>query len=936
MHSNRQRCTVVLALLLVMALVTPNASFALLSGLADPVAAKAANNCQKQIGKAGEKFMKNKQKKLNKCLSAISKCIQTKELAKQADCVGKAALKCDKDLAKIFSKDEVKIEADIVKKCGIPGKIGVTELLDPDGLDFMSLDDFCAKDIGVTLNGVDDIAECIRRDKECTVERLFRIQYPRALELLDNAGVAGGILANLTCLMGSAGTNDGFGDTDPKGAGKAVEGCSKEAKKAGAKFVSAKVKSMEKCLGEVFKCVQTKQGDQGCIDKATGKCAKEFGAGGKIEKAEAKLRSSILKKCGPEKATFSDLTSAMGLNLADLTTVCDGLGVSSLTDVNDYIECMVLQHCALVDDVVAHQFPRITELLGEVGLAPTPTPTPTPTVTPTVTTTVTPTVTATATMTATVVPTPTATPTLVPGICGDGSLNTGEACDPNDPSMPQCPNAGNGLQDCNVDCTCSCPSMVIFEADPNDPATVLDTGFSGFAHGSKIVGEGTVAVSLTGGSSGTAGLRDPDCGVMTIGGPLNNPLAGAGQMDAFRCSIDSSITCSLDSDCPATETCEIYFGSRLPLSAGGVSACVTNRFTAAIVGTANIETGASANTVSIESEVVVGPSVEKPCDNCIGDLLVNDGSRDGTCDTGTRAGLACDVGGVSPFPAFNGSPFGSPNDICTGAGAPIACCSGTGTGSCLNGTSLDCPQSPAGANTGVLPINLSNSTGTESLTVQATGPTCTAFGFGAATCICDTCATAAAEPCNKDADCPGAIAGSCGGPRCTSGGSFGAACTLPGSIFDPLCHAHCTGPGTPEACCTGAGTGIACSPCSNPGEPTKPNPCLSGMCTAGVCTDVSNGYCGPTESFRGCFVDSDCPFPGDTCTFLDQPCFDDNGVVGGTIEATGAPDVPINDNSSPTLASTFCVAPVAAAAINTATGLPGAGRVTLKGLAEGF
>ncbi len=505
-------------------------------------------------------------------------------------------------------------------------------------------------------------------------------------------------------------------------------------------------------------------------------------------------------------------------------------------------------------------------------------------------------------------------PTECVGVpCGNGQLDGAEVCDPGLPS-PQCP-GGNGNQDCHpVDCDCKCPALVTFEPDPNDASSVLDTGFSGFAHGSSVIGLGTVTVALSGGDEGAAGLRDPTCGVMDIGGPLQNPEAGAGQIDVIRCSISSDVPCDADSDCPAAETCETYFGSRLPLSAGGVSACVTNRFTGPIVGTADIETGDSANSVSISAEVVVGPAVDKPCDNCIGDVVANDGSLDGTCDTGSNAGGSCDVGGVSPVPAFNG---------------------GVPAGGTVNGTSLDCPQAPAGSNVGVLPINLSNSTGVESLTVSASGPGCTAFGFGGSTCICDTCATAAAEPCNSDANCPGAIVGSCGGLRCTSGGSFGAACTMGGSIFDPACHAHCTGPGAPEACCTGLGTGIACSPCSTPGEPTKPNPCLSGMCTAGACTDVSNGYCGPTEGFRGCAVDSDCTFAGDTCTFLDQPCFDDNGVVGGIIAASGAPDVPVNDDSRPTLASTFCVAPVAAAAINTATGLPGAGRVTLTGDAVG-
>jgi len=514
-------------------------------------------------------------------------------------------------------------------------------------------------------------------------------------------------------------------------------------------------------------------------------------------------------------------------------------------------------------------------------------------------------------------------------LCGNGVVDGGETCDPAAAS-PQCP-GGNGNQDCTSTCECLCPATVTFEPDPNDPASVLSTGFSGFAHGSSVIGFGTVTVGLSGGDEGAAGERDPTCGIMDIAGPLQNPDAGAGQIDVIRCSVSSEITCDADSDCPG-ETCVTYFGSRLPLSAGGVSACVTNRFTAPIVGTADIETGESANTVSIESEVKLGISTGQPCEVCLGDLVVNDGSQDGTCDSGANAGGACDVGGVSPQPAFNGSPTGDPNGFCTAAATPAPCCTGLGTGTCINGTSLDCPAPGAT----VLPINLSNSTGVEALTVSATGPSCGAAGFTSLTCMCDTCATAAAEPCNEDADCPGGASGSCGGLRCTTGGSQGATCTLAGSVADPDCHAHCTGAGVPDACCTGLGTGFFCSACTVPGEPTKPNPCVSGLCTAGECTDFSPGYCGPQETFRGCLAASDCPFPGDSCAAVDQPCFDDDGVVGATISATGAADVPVNDDSSPTLASVFCVAPVAEAAINTATGLPGAGRVTLTGAAQGL
>jgi len=517
-------------------------------------------------------------------------------------------------------------------------------------------------------------------------------------------------------------------------------------------------------------------------------------------------------------------------------------------------------------------------------------------------------------------------------LCGNGVLDPNEACDPLAPGL-HCPGAGNGLQDCTTSCTCACPSSATFESDPNDPASGIDSGFSGFAHGMATLGQALVTVSLSGGTSGTPGLRDPDCGVMTVGGPIPNPAAGAGQIDNRRCSVDSSMPCSVDSDCSAAETCVTYFGSFLPLSAGGVSSCITNRFVAPIVGTADIETGSSATTVALTSEIVLGMSIGKPCANCLGDLVVNDGSLDGTCDSGTRMGMGCDVGGVSPQPAFNGTPTGNPNEYCTAAGVPLPCCSGPDTGSCVTGTSLDCP---AGAGSNILPIDLSNSTGSEALTVSASGPPCTANGFGGATCMCDTCNTAAAEPCNSDADCPGAALGSCGGLRCTTGGSSGATCTMTGSVADPACHAHCTGAGVPDACCTGPGTGFFCSACTTPGEPTRPNHCVSGLCTAGVCTDFAPGYCGPQETFRGCLANSHCPFLGDTCSAVGQPCFEDDGVVGGIIAATGTADLPVNDTARPTVVATFCIPPVAEPAINTASGFPGAARVTLAGEAFGL
>ena len=340
MQSIRDRHAAVRGLLLSVflgvMLALPSASAASLAGLPDKDAAKAADKCQKQIGKSGEKFVKDKLKKLDKCLAGIFKCIQTQSAAKQPACIAKAAGKCDKGLQKIFDKDEPKLESGILKKCQVVGKIDLPEVLAADGLGFNGIATLCQTNWGINLNGVDDVAECIRREKECTIERLLRLQFPRASELLASAGVNAGLVSNFTCLMGSMTPGGAFGDIDPKNIGKPLDKCAKETKKAGAKFAVAKIKSIEKCLGAIFKCAQTKPGDQKCIDKAAGKCGKEFGAGGKIAKAEGKLRSSVQKKCGP--APFTELNGTMGMNFDDVESACATYGVPTIANLNDYMQ----------------------------------------------------------------------------------------------------------------------------------------------------------------------------------------------------------------------------------------------------------------------------------------------------------------------------------------------------------------------------------------------------------------------------------------------------------------------------------------------------------------------------------------------------------------------------------------------------------------------
>jgi hypothetical protein len=430
--------------------------------------------------------------------------------------------------------------------------------------------------------------------------------------------------------------------------------------------------------------------------------------------------------------------------------------------------------------------------------------------------------------------------------------------------------------------TGGCPVKIDFEGTSTGP--ILDTGWTGIAHDATVISKGKVTVNV----SCTA--TSPPCGTCNLSGPIANTNAAnyttqtGSDFNDQRCSNNTSVTCTTSGDCSGG-TCQFYFGTLLPLSAGGVSTCVLNQLTGTISGTANIESGASASSVKLISKVFSGASNPHPCPRCLGDGPPNDGKRAGTCDGGTRGGQPCDVNGSSPNSAFGD-------------------------------TSLDCP--PSASVIGTLPIDLSNSTGTVTRTLSANSPNCRANGFTTLKCMCDTCASAAAEPCSSNADCSGGRI--CGGLRCQGGANAGGVCTVAGAMN--------------SECPTGS--------CGRPGLSTQPNQCDDNTCSAnGQCSggpiELS---CGPVATFEGCTTDDDCTVdkvqvPGQTCSVQKtRPCFTDNGAIGGSVSATGHAVPPVNGESNPTLAALFCIPPTSAAAVNTAAGLPGLGRLELQGHAR--
>jgi hypothetical protein len=414
--------------------------------------------------------------------------------------------------------------------------------------------------------------------------------------------------------------------------------------------------------------------------------------------------------------------------------------------------------------------------------------------------------------------------------------------------------------DCNV-CVAdvegqACPTTVEVTADGKN--TDLDTGWSGLSHDFDIPTNGRLTLSV----SNCDGATRPSCGECDLSGPIAN--AGGLEFNNHRCQGDNSITCNNDGDCGANAPCVFYFGVSLPLSSGGVPVCITNEVQGAITGTANIETADSAATINLISRVYLGVTDDHPCPNCV-------------------------------------------NGLCTGSGTP---CTVNGESALFGPLSFDCP--PSGI-IGTLPITLKPTTGTQSITLSAANPTCTAGGWTTFKCFCDTCDVAGNVPCMTNADCVLAGGTTCGGKRC-----------LPPS----------TNLGMP---CTAASQ-CAGGPCGTRGQPTAANQCADQICTPnpGDTDSSDEGICnaGPFDQqcsidrFLSCLASSDCPV-GQTCTSATRECYTDNGMIAGSVSVQGAPSQACGNISKPTLGTLFCIPPTESGSVNAVAGSPGLGRLTL-------
>ena len=325
-----------------------------LDALGDPAEAKAANTCAKNITKGSSKFAGKKLQGLARCANAIYKCLQTKPGDQK--CLDRAGSRCTKQLAKIATA-EAKFASDVVRRCSTFAPSSLTGAL---GLAYDNVAATCDADFGARADDAASVAVCLAAQHTCRLDETFETQVPRIGELLGLVGVPLG-LDSCFADFGGPGTDV----DDPKGLGKTITKCQATIEKSGTRYATKHLKGVTKCLDALFACIQTKPRAPSCLIRATTKCNREYA---RIDKEADKFRPAIDKRC--LAIDFATLEASAGTNLDALDGTCAAVGITALTSLASYEECLFRQHICAVEELLRFASPRIDELLALVGRDP--------------------------------------------------------------------------------------------------------------------------------------------------------------------------------------------------------------------------------------------------------------------------------------------------------------------------------------------------------------------------------------------------------------------------------------------------------------------------------------------------------------------------------------------------------------------------------------
>ncbi len=380
--------------------------------------------------------------------------------------------------------------------------------------------------------------------------------------------------------------------------------------------------------------------------------------------------------------------------------------------------CIAATGNGLVDSSANLPGPGAVSLPGQFTLSTTvttsPPSSPTSTTIATTTTTAPP-----STVTTTTSTTSTTSPPLP--TCGDGGgvLDPGEECDPGSPDGAM---LVGGVPCPDPDDICN-PSTCQCELDTSTLTTLeFANGTPGGACGTTRNGSGDV-------------IKDLTCGGLNIGGGQSVVPEGPtpdGSVSRFaidctglNCNIGPTSTVppvnTAGPDCTNTGC---NFGTPLPIPnplLQVLTTCVLNTWAAPASGTLNLATGTSTTSVPLASDIYLTGNLAQACPVCSGTgSPASPGT--GTCDRGSRAGMAC----------TSTNSDGLTRDCPTGGSAPTGCgASGTDPCPCGAGGGL-CVD---GSHVGVISVNLSPlTTGTASAT-NAGGLFCPGQGAAQVGCF---------------------------------------------------------------------------------------------------------------------------------------------------------------------------------------------------------
>ncbi|MFN2378155.1 MAG: hypothetical protein ABR538_16610, partial [Candidatus Binatia bacterium] len=503
------------------------------------------------------------------------------------------------------------------------------------------------------------------------------------------------------------------------------------------------------------------------------------------------------------------------------------------------------------------------------------------------------------------------------------------------PPDPQCPDLAELVlisRDTNIPCTtngdCDAPRTCNTDAGICVSLSKLDSGWTGHAHNSDL-DDGVVTLTRLH-CPGPA----PTCGECNIDGI--DPSGGS-----CRCSNSTRTVCdepfAADADDCGGAVCDCYFGVPIPLSSAGTPACVVNRYSQDLTGTANVDLGASNVSARLRTRVYLGISTTNPCPICGGTCsnspttacafdddcgggntciqdTPNDGLRQGLCINGDSNGLSCDVGGINPsFPARSGALEGG------------------------GGYSLDClPSVGINISGAGLVLKISQTTGTTSL--EANLP---CIG---GECPCKTCSASPQTPCNGDFDCTGGSCAVSANFSCNSNSDCGNLnlgncssinrCQLATSVTCST-NADCQnytsgGPCNPSTCTAIGGSGASPEPNDCTGLACMDMGGGEGLCATGPDDQSCDGLVkADGTGILSCTNNSDCtanhPLNGSCSLVKRRSCFLDPIVATGSADT----DFPVG-------AAAFCVPPTSNSSINQVAGLPGPTRVINQGRARTF